>query len=268
MKNFFWILFLGNVILFAVMQGDGFGWGEQVRQAQPDLNSEMIRLMPAPQNTPVKPLAAPIQAPAPVSVTVPVLTEAAPVAVSPAPDLALLPSLSISQPSPKEDAQAAAKPDTQICLEWGDFLGADLTRASAALAALQLADKVSKRLIERDTGYWVYIPPLANKAAVNRKVVELRELGIREYYVVQTRGNLLNAISLGVFRSRDSAQNFLNHLRNKGVRSAKVGEHASKFKTTVFTLNRVDAATEAKLTAMQKDFAGTELNKVPCALTK
>jgi hypothetical protein len=250
---------LGNVILFTVMQRDGFGWGEQGVQAQPNLHGEMIRLIPAPQNAPAKTL------PAPVAVSAPV-----PVAVSPAPVPASSPSQYPSnlQLSLNMAAPAAAKPGTPVCLEWGDFSGPDLTRATAALSALQLADKLSQRQIERDIGYWVYIPPLRNKAAVNRKIAELKALGVREYFVVQISGHWLNAISLGMFKTRDAAQNFLHDLNTKGVRTARVGERASKLKATLFMLNRVDAATEVKLTAMQKDFAGSELNNVPCALTR
>jgi hypothetical protein len=259
MRNLFWILLLGNVILFTVMQRDGFGWGEQGVQAQPNLHGEMIRLIPAPQNAPAKTL------PAPVAVSAPV-----PVAVSPAPVPASSPSQYPSnlQLSLNMAAPAAAKPGTPVCLEWGDFSGPDLTRATAALSALQLADKLSQRQIERDIGYWVYIPPLRNKAAVNRKIAELKALGVREYFVVQISGHWLNAISLGMFKTRDAAQNFLHDLNTKGVRTAQVGERASKLKATLFMLNRVDAATEVKLTAMQKDFAGSELNNVPCALTR
>ena len=268
MRNLFWILLLGNVILFTVMQRDGFGWGEQGVQAQPYLHGEMIRLIPAPQNAPAKTLPAPVAVSAPVPV--PVLSASVPVAVSPAPVPASSPSQYPSnlQLSLNMTAPAAAKPGTPVCLEWGDFSGPDLTRATAALSALQLADKLSQRQIERDIGYWVYIPPLRNKAVVNRKIAELKALGVREYFVVQSSGHWLNAISLGVFKTRDAAQNFLHDLNTKGVRTARVGERASKLKATLFMLNRVDAATEVKLTAMQKDFAGSELNNVPCALTR
>jgi hypothetical protein len=136
------------------------------------------------------------------------------------------------------------------------------------LSSLQLADKVSQRQIEQDIGYWVYIPPLKNKAAVNRKLGELKALGIREYFVVQTAGHWLNAISLGIFKMQDAAENFLNVLHNKGVHTAKVGERASKLVTTIFMLNKIDAGVELKLKAMQKDFAGGELKNVPCGLTR
>jgi len=63
-------------------------------------------------------------------------------------------------------------------------------------------------------------------------------------------------------------KSYLDHLHTKGVHTAKVGERASKLKATIFRLNSMDAATEAKLTAMQKEFAGSELKKVPCTLTR
>ena len=136
------------------------------------------------------------------------------------------------------------------------------------MSALQLEEKLSQRQIERDIGYWVYIPPLKNKAAVNRKIGELKALGIKEYFVVQNTGQWLNAISLGVFKTQDAAENFLHILNGKGVRTAKVGKRASKLKTILFVLNKVDGETEAKMKEMQKDFPGSELNNVPCGLTR
>jgi SPOR domain len=268
MRNLFWLLLLGNVILFAVMQRGGLGWGEPAVQAQPYLHGDMIRLMTAPQSAPAKTSHAPVPVPVPVSVPVPVIPARAPVAVSPASAPASSPPATNQKLSLNKSAPAAAKTGAPVCLEWGDFSGPDLARATAALAALQLADKLSQRQVERDIGYWVYIPPLRNRAAVNRKIAELKKLGIREYFVVQVSGHWLNAISLGVFKTREAAQNFLHDLQAKGVHTAQVGERASKLKATIFMLNGVDAATGAKLTAMQKDFAGSELNNVPCTLTR
>src|SRR5665647_862615 len=263
MRNLFWILLLGNVILFAAMQSGGFGWGEQEVQAQPYLNGDMIRLIPALQSAPAKalpsskPVSEPVTMPAPVAV----LTASVPVSS---------PSESPSKSNPAMDVAApvAAKPGTPVCLEWGDFSGQDLARATAALSPLQLADKLSRRQIEQDIGYWVYFPPLKNKAAVNRKLAEIKALGIREYFVVQASGHWHNAISLGVFKTREAAQGFLHDLIAKGVHTARVGERASKLKSTIFMLDRVDAATVSKLTAMQNDFPGSALNNVPCALTR
>lgn len=175
---------------------------------------------------------------------------------------------SAATPAESAPAAAAAEPSATVCLEWGDFSGADLTRATAALSALQLGEKLSQRQIERSIGYWVYIPPLKDKAAANQKVAQLKARGIGEYFIVTDAGPWLNAISLGVFKTQEAAQHFLDSLRAKDVRTAQIGERASKLKTTLFVLNEADAAMEHKLAAIQKDFAGSELKKIPCALTR
>ena len=263
MRNLFWVMLLGNVILFAVMQRGDFGWGESGIQAQPYLHGEMIRLLPGSQSTPSNLL--PTFAGA---ASISLLSVPAAVVKMPAPNPTSSPSASTLQLSMNMAVPSAAKPGTPLCLEWSDFSGPDLARATAELSALQLADKLSQRQIERDIGYWVYIPPLRTKAAVNRKIAELKALGIREYFVMQNPGRWLNAISLGIFKTQDAAQNFHHHLQTKGVHTARVGERVGKLKATVFLLNGVDAATQVKLTAMQKDFAGSTLNSIPCALTR
>ena len=161
---------------------------------------------------------------------------------------------------------SAIKSDTPVCLEWGDFSGADLTRATAALSALQLGDKLSQYQVEHAIGYWVYIPPLRNKAAVTQKIAQIKARGVEEYFIVSDAGPWLNAISLGVFKTQEAAQNFLDDLRQaKDIRSAQIGERASKFKTTVFVLNGPDAAAMAELTRIQQGFPGSTLQNVPCA---
>lgn len=255
MRILFWILLLGNVILFAVMQRGGLylGWGEQRVKPQPDLHGEMMLLIPASQSVSPKVLPAPA----------PVVVSAVPIPASSQP-----PSPSKLQLSLNMAAPETTKSGTLTCFEWGDFSGPDLSRAKAALSDLQLADKFTQREIEREIGYWVYMAPLRNKAAVKRKIGELKALGINEYFVVQNSGSWQNAISLGVFKTRDAAQNFLHVLNTKGVRTARVGERVSTVKATLFVLNSLDAAIVAKLTAIQKDFSGSELNNVPCGLTR
>lgn len=239
MKALFWILLLGNVTFFAVMRWGGLLVAdEQAVQAQPALHEQKIGLLSAPQGKPSAALPAPVPAAMPGSAP----------AEAPAPLM--------------------AKPDV-LCMEWGDFSGADLTRATAALSALQLGDKLSKRQVEYTIGYWIYIPPVKDKAAVNQKIAQLKARGINEYFIVPDAGPWLNAISLGVFRTQEAAQHFLDELRRtKDVRSAQIGERASKLKATIFVLNGLDAKAGADLAEIQKDFAGSELRNVPCALTR
>lgn len=150
------------------------------------------------------------------------------------------------------------------CFEWGEFAGTDIDQAAGALKKLQLGDKLSRRESDPAIGYWVYIPPLRDKAAVSQKVAQLKARGVTEYFVVQDAGEWLNAISLGVFKNQDSAKNFLDGLRTKGIHSAQVGERSGKSRTVVFVLSGLDMQMSDKLTALQKNFAGSELKVVSC----
>jgi hypothetical protein len=71
-----------------------------------------------------------------------------------------------------------------------------------------------------------------------------------------------------VFKTQEAAQSFLKGMHARGVHTARVGERASKLKSTIFMLHGVDAETVLKLTVMQNDFPGSTLNNVPCALTR
>jgi hypothetical protein len=150
-------------------------------------------------------------------------------------------------------------------MEWGDFSGSDLTRATAALSALKLGNNLTQRQIEHVSGYWVYIPPLKNKAEVEKKVAQIKALGLEEYFVMQEAGKWQNAISFGVFKTEEAAHKFLESILVKGVKSAKVGEHMSKRMLTVFLLKDPDAGVMAKMAGLQKDFPDSELNAAACA---
>lgn len=238
MRALFWILLLCNAIFFVAMRWGGLPPpGGQTAPAQPALHEEKIRLLGAQQSASATP--------PPAS------------AVSPAP--------SSHAPDTTPPAPPAAEQNASACFEWGDFSGADLMRATSALSALPLGEKLSQRQIEHSASYWVYIPPLKNKAAVNQKIAQLKARGIEEYFVVQDEGRWSNAISLGIFKTQEAAQGFLDNLRARDVRSAQVGARASNLKATIFVLNGLDTATGAKLASMQKDFPGSELKSVPCA---
>ena len=161
-------------------------------------------------------------------------------------------------------APQSAVQTTDACMEWSEFSGNDLVRATAALDALKLGDRLTQRQIEHTNGYWVYIPPLKTHAEVDRKISQIKSLGVEEYFVVQEPGKWRNAISLGVFKTEDAAQKFLENIKDKGVKSAVAGERISKFTLTVFVLKNPDADTTTKLVALQNEFAGTELKAAAC----
>lgn len=239
------MLLLANIAFFALMQWGGqLGGADQNAQPLAALNPEKIKLL----GQPAAPQAA-VSAPAtPVAPAVPVTPVAPPVTVA----------------SPPLAAPVARATD-KSCLEWGEFSGTDLARAEQALAQMKLGDKLGQRSVEYSHGYWVYIPPAKTQAGRVKKVKQLKELGIEDYFVVQEAGHWLNAISLGVFKTEEAAKKYLVELNKKGIKTAQVGERASKLKFTVFVLKNMDAPSMAQLSAMQKDYAGSELKPMACS---
>lgn len=170
-------------------------------------------------------------------------------------------------PSAPLESAASSVPATveaDSCFEWGDFSGKELDAVLSALKKLPLGDKLNSREIDRGVGYWVYIAPLKDKADIGRKLAQLKARGVTEHFVMQEPGEWLNAISLGMFKTRESAQKFLNGLRAKDVRTAQMGERAGKNKATVLTINGLDADMSGKLADLQKDFPESELKRVSC----
>ncbi len=257
----FYVAIVVNVIFFAVMKLDLFGDG-QPAPIQPPLNEDKIVLQIESKSSP---LAAPpvviesAVASAPVAAqSAPVATKAEPVKPEPVKPEPVKPE------AVKPEPVVVAKPAKPSCYEWGEFSGDELEQVSTALKRLQLGNKLVQRDVPHMIGYWVYIAPHKDKAVVNQKVAQLRERGVTDLFVIQEQGEWMNAIQLGVFKSRESAQNFLEGLRAKDVISAQVGERASKIKYKRFVINNVDEAMSAKLTSLQKDFSGNELKHVSC----
>jgi hypothetical protein len=163
-------------------------------------------------------------------------------------------------PTPPKTASTAAA----ACVEWGNFAGPGVARAEAALARLDLAPGQVERVVVDAGGYWVHIPPLRNKSEADRKVGELRDLGVTEFFIVQDAGPWRNAISLGIFRTEEAAQAFLAGLKQRGVRSAIAARRENFLKQVAFYVRDPSEAVVAELMLIQQDFAGSEVRAGPC----
>jgi len=112
---------------------------------------------------------------------------------------------------------------------------------------LSLADRVSSHDVQVLVGFWVYIPPLKTRFEVERKIAELEKRGVQEYYVVDGQGPMKNAISLGIFKTEDAAEKYLETLQQKGVRSARVGSREHGVTQTAFVVREPDVPLTAEI---------------------
>jgi hypothetical protein len=86
---------------------------------------------------------------------------------------------------------------------------------------------VEVKPVDGTKSYWVLIPPQANKAATDKKAAELRALGVKDFYIMQDEGPSRNAISLGLFRNEAAANELLQGLNKRGVKSARIEVRAT-----------------------------------------
>ena len=183
------------------------------------------------------------------------------------PELAGLPLLKPRpvEEAPKVAAEAGQKSAAEAgsCAEWGGFSVAEAPRAEQVLEPLALGARLSQRRSEEKAGWWVFIPPQANRAAAQKKTAELKGLGIDDYFILQDEGSMRWAVSLGVFSSEDAAKARLEALRAKGVRSAQTGERETQVTKIWFQVRGVDAALQAKLKGFAQALPGTELRDCP-----
>jgi len=129
----------------------------------------------------------------------------------------------------------------EACVLLGDLSSAVADQLESRLADKFPAFKVLRTNVAASSSYWVFIPPLASKKDADAKASELKKLGIAEFFVMQESGANNRAISLGLFSSKDAAAAYLETLRGKGVKSAKMAERPAKSASATLEIHGPEA---------------------------
>ena len=111
---------------------------------------------------------------------------------------------------------------TAACTEIGNFNAAEARRFSSQLAELAPHLSANRREIQEVGSYRVFLPSLGSKEAANQKAGELRALGITDFFVIQEDPPLLYGISLGTFKTQESAQLQVQLLEKKGIAGLRI----------------------------------------------
>jgi len=181
--------------------------------------------------------------------------------------LVLLPSADAPEPvAPVASVSAASAPATEkvaalaplpvvaACAEVGPFDDAEAKKFEVQLAPLALGDRLTRRPTQEGLRHNVYIPPLANKQAADKKAAELKRLGVEDFFVIQDNSPLQWGISLGIFKTEDAAKKHLADLSQKGVRTARVGMHGTAASKIAFQLRGLDATAQTSLQKIKEGF--------------
>jgi hypothetical protein len=184
-----------------------------------------------------------------------------------------------AQPTPAAKPAAAAEPEKvekaekvekvarveTACLAWGVFIGPqDAARADAAMAEAKLPAAQVRRVLSDVDGHWVLIPPRKSQAEVAKVIDNLKELGISDYSIVPEPPQWRNAISLGIFRTEESARALLAEVKRKGVTDAGVERRERFFQQVTYYVREPDEAVVERLTTLRGRIAGSEVKAVAC----
>ncbi len=110
-------------------------------------------------------------------------------------------------------------PPPQACRRIDGLAAKDAERLRAAIQEAGLAATLQPG--EEIASFWVNIPDLPNKAVADKKTSELKLFGVVDFHVMQSEGGSF-VVSLGVFRNESGANELLQELVKKGVKSARI----------------------------------------------
>jgi len=207
-KTLVFLLVLGNLLFYAFSQGY-FGEAENpdAIRVEKQVLPERMRIVSRGEAPALK-----AKAPEPVKPE-PVAEEVKP------------------EPVSKPEPVAKQEPVPTACLVWEHLPPADADKLSALLSSKFAGFKTSRRVVAAEgSGWWVFVPPQANKAEAEKKAGELRQIGVSDYFIIQDGANRF-AISLGVFSSEKGGQERLAEVKDKGVRSARLTPRPGKDST-------------------------------------
>ena len=147
---------------------------------------------------------------------------AAPPSASPessTPAVVPAPAAAAAEPTPPKPTAAAAPP--LACLRLAE-LDPKLLPALKELPQGLPGVQIQERKSEKPTSWRVVLPPQGSAAAANRRLENLQQAGVDDAFVIRDPGPLQWGISLGLFRSEESAEKRLAELRSKNVKGAQV----------------------------------------------
>lgn len=233
LKFVFWALLAGNAVLFAYGQGylgTVEGGEREPQRLKNQLAGERMVMLTA------------LEARAAAAA----VAEAAPPAVE----------------TPPEPVPAPA-PQTIACTQAGVFAAADARRFETRIDRLGFRDRQSRIGVpfQEVTSHLVYLPPNGGKEGADKRVAELKEKGVENFFVMHGDSPLRWAVSLGVFKSEAAAQGLVAALNKQGVRGVRVLPRGPQGTRAAWQFRNLTEEERTRLAGIADDFSGVQLSQ-------
>lgn len=165
-----------------------------------------------------------------------------------------------SQPAPAAPAAvpagsgAPAEPQTGAlaCHRWEGLSAEQAQRIAELAAGADLKADIVSQPVGEPTSFWVHLPPAPDREILQKRVAELKQAGVSDYFVVQEKGPQQLAVSLGLFKTRGPANDLVERLRGKGIADARIEERGAIAKANL-DLRGAAAALAAALQKISAD---------------
>lgn len=153
------------------------------------------------------------------------------------------------------DAAAAKAIPPIACFEFAGMTLADSQQIEEKLKPLAFGARQTRSEIAEVATNMVYVPPLANQDAAEKKLALIKKLGLTDVSVVQDQSPLRWAISLGVFKTPEAAKAYLAQVQKKGVKEAKIAPRAVSASKFVLRFADVSSTEKKALDQIQSSIA-------------
>lgn len=189
---------------------------------------------------------------------------------------ALAAAAKLEEPEAETEAEApaAAAPEQPVpapvapaapafaCLETDAFAAADARRFETRLARLALGARQTRLAIpfQEVTSHLVYLPPAGGKEGADRRVADLRERGITNFFIMQGDSPLRWAVSLGVFKTETSARTLAAELAKQGVQGVRILPRGPQTNRFAYRFREIDAPTRARIVEAGRGFPAAVLH--------
>ncbi|QLG86854.1 hypothetical protein HQ393_00565 [Chitinibacter bivalviorum] len=167
-----------------------------------------------------------------------------------------------AQITPKPQPSATPAKVASICTRWTGITGEQIDSAREKLKALGITSTETSS--GESTKVWVYMPPLETLDAAKAKATQLAAMGVTDYFVVNNGGRWQNAISLGIFSTREAGERHLEELKALGVKSAVVRDRDDTLKQASFSSKNLTDAQLDKLNKLSLQYRGSIVREVAC----
>lgn len=127
------------------------------------------------------------------------------------------------------------------CVEIGRFSKTEAAGFEQQLPLLSVRpEDISLTPLQEGSTYMVFIPPSTGQKAAEAKIAELKQKGIKSYYLIKDQTQLRWAISLGVFKTEEAALSYAGELEKSGISNLKITPRGAIIKKLVYRLNNLN----------------------------